>query len=69
MTTSIDNRILIATCPNCCEQTDVDECGHRSIFTEQDWQMFFALQDSPPEPTERMKKALQIYNEIIQNQT
>lgn len=34
-------------------------------FNAEDWQMFCAMQENPPEPTERMKKALQTYNKII----
>lgn len=37
-------------------------------FSAEDWQMFFNLLDNPPEPTERMKKALQTYNKIIGNE-
>lgn len=34
-------------------------------FSQEDWHMFFELLDHPPEPTERMKKALQTYNRIV----
>lgn len=34
-------------------------------FNAEDWRLFFELLDNPPEPTERMKKALQTYNKII----
>ncbi|WP_367155864.1 DUF1778 domain-containing protein [Methylomonas sp. HYX-M1] len=34
-------------------------------FSQEDWQLFFELLDHPPEPTERMKKALQTYNRIV----
>jgi uncharacterized protein (DUF1778 family) len=34
-------------------------------FSEEDWRLFFELLDNPPEPTERMKKALQTYNKIV----
>ena len=37
-------------------------------FNAEDWQMFFDMLDNPPEPTERMKKALQTYNKIIANE-
>lgn len=34
-------------------------------FSADDWRLFFELLDNPPEPTERMKKALQTYNNIV----
>lgn len=34
-------------------------------FSAEDWRLFFELLDNPPEPTERMKKALQTYNKIV----
>ncbi|WP_150047603.1 type II toxin-antitoxin system TacA family antitoxin [Methylomonas rhizoryzae] len=34
-------------------------------FSAEDWRLFFELLDNPPEPTERMKKALQTYNNIV----
>jgi Uncharacterized protein conserved in bacteria len=34
-------------------------------FNAEDWRLFFELLDNPPEPTERMKKALQTYNKIV----
>ncbi len=34
-------------------------------FSAEDWQRFFALLDNPPEPTERMKKAAQLYQDIV----
>jgi uncharacterized protein (DUF1778 family) len=34
-------------------------------FNAEDWQMFFAMQENPSEPTERMKKAILTYNKII----
>lgn len=34
-------------------------------FDASDWQLFFSLLDSPPEPTSRMKKAAQTYKKII----
>jgi uncharacterized protein (DUF1778 family) len=34
-------------------------------FNAEDWRLFFELLDNPPEPTERMKKALQTYNNIV----
>lgn len=34
-------------------------------FSADDWRLFFELLDNPPEPTERMKKALQTYNKIV----
>ena len=34
-------------------------------FSKDDWQMFFAMLDNPPEPTERMKKAALTYQRII----
>ena len=37
-------------------------------FNTEDWQMFFEMLDNPPDPTERMKKALQTYKKIIGNE-
>jgi uncharacterized protein (DUF1778 family) len=37
-------------------------------FTSQDWQQFFDLLDNPPEPTERMKKGLKTYTQIVANE-
>jgi uncharacterized protein (DUF1778 family) len=37
-------------------------------FSQEDWHMFFDLLDNPPEPTERMKKALQTYNKIVDDE-
>ncbi len=34
-------------------------------FNAADWEMFFDMLDNPPEPTERMKKAAQLYKKII----
>ncbi|MBS4052339.1 MAG: DUF1778 domain-containing protein [Methylomonas sp.] len=34
-------------------------------FSSDDWRLFFELLDNPPEPTERMKKALQTYHKIL----
>ncbi|MGZ8159540.1 MAG: type II toxin -antitoxin system TacA 1-like antitoxin [Methylobacter sp.] len=34
-------------------------------FSSDDWQMFFAMVDNPPEPTERMKRAALLYKRII----
>lgn len=45
--------------------SDKSKISRQCIFSQQDWQMYFELQDKPPEPTERMKKALQTYNKII----
>ncbi len=36
----------------------------KTRFDSNDWQMFFALLDNPPEPTERMKKAALTYKKI-----
>ena len=36
----------------------------KTLFTQEDWYMFFDLLDNPPEPTERMKKAAEKYKEI-----
>jgi len=38
-----------------------------TLFSSDDWQMFFSLRDNPPEPTERMKKAALSYKRIIDN--
>jgi uncharacterized protein (DUF1778 family) len=40
----------------------------KTIFSSEDWHMFFAMIDNPSEPTERMKKAAQKYREIISSQ-
>lgn len=37
----------------------------KTHFTPADWQMFFAMLDNPPEPTERMKKAALTYQKIV----
>lgn len=37
----------------------------KTRFGTGDWQMFFAMLDNPPEPTERMKKAALTYQRII----
>ncbi len=37
----------------------------KTRFSTEDWQMFFAMLDNPPEPTERMKKAALTYQRII----
>lgn len=34
-------------------------------FNESDWHLFFDSLDTPAEPTERMKKAAQRYNQIV----
>lgn len=36
----------------------------KTIFTEQDWRMFFALINKPEAPTARMKKAAEKYKAI-----
>ena len=36
----------------------------KTRFTEEDWRMFFDMLDNPPEPTDRMKKAVRKYREI-----
>lgn len=40
----------------------------KTKFNKEDWQMFFALLDNPPEPTERMKKAALTYQNIVKNE-
>jgi len=40
----------------------------KTKFSVEDWQMFFALLDNPPEPTERMKKAFLTYQHIVKNE-
>jgi len=37
----------------------------KTQFTLEDWQAFFTLFDNSPEPTERMKKAVQTYKAIV----
>ncbi len=37
----------------------------KTRFTQEDWHQFFDMLDNPPEPTERMKKAANKYQEII----
>ena len=34
-------------------------------FNKSDWYLFFDSLDTPAEPTERMKKAAQRYNQIV----
>ena len=36
----------------------------KTLFSEQDWHMFFDMIEHPPEPTERMSKAAKLYQEI-----
>lgn len=36
-------------------------------FNAEEWRYFFELLDNPPEPTERMKKGLYRYREIVGN--
>ena len=36
----------------------------KTLFTREDWYMFFDLIDNSPEPTERMKKAAEKYKDI-----
>jgi len=37
----------------------------KTLFTQEDWHMFFDMLDNPSEPTERMTKAAKKYKEII----
>lgn len=37
----------------------------KTIFSQEDWYVFFDMLDNPPEPTERMKKAAQKYKNIV----
>jgi len=37
----------------------------KTRFNPDDWQLFFAMLDAPPEPTERMKKSALTYHKII----
>jgi uncharacterized protein (DUF1778 family) len=37
----------------------------KTRFDASDWELFFAMLDNPPEPSERMKKAALKYKEII----
>lgn len=39
----------------------------KTHFNAEDWQVFFALLENPPEPSERMKKASSKYKEIMAN--
>ena len=36
----------------------------KTMFTQEDWYMFFDMLDNPSEPTERMKAAAKKYKEI-----
>jgi uncharacterized protein (DUF1778 family) len=36
----------------------------KTLFTQEDWHVFFDMLDNPSEPTERMKKASEKYKEI-----
>lgn len=36
----------------------------KTLFSQEDWYMFFDMLDNPSEPTERMKKAAEKYKEI-----
>jgi len=48
----------------------LDECQlcRHATFTNQDWKMILEMEANPPEPTERMKKALRLYQKIIGDQ-
>ncbi len=35
-----------------------------TLFTREDWYMFFEMLDNPPEPTQRMRKAAERYKKI-----
>ena len=37
----------------------------KTTFTQEDWNVFFEMIDTPPKPTKRMKKAAEKYKEII----
>jgi uncharacterized protein (DUF1778 family) len=37
----------------------------KTRFTQKDWYLFFDMLDDTPEPTDRMKRAKQKYQEII----
>jgi uncharacterized protein (DUF1778 family) len=37
----------------------------KTRFTQKDWYLFFDMLDDAPEPTDRMKRAKQKYQEII----
>jgi uncharacterized protein (DUF1778 family) len=37
----------------------------KTMFTENDWRMFFSLRDNLPEPTEAMKRAAEAYESLI----
>ncbi len=37
----------------------------KTRFTQEDWVMFFGMLDDTPEPTDRMKRAEQKYQEIM----
>lgn len=48
------------------EKAEVIIAQHeKTIFTEEDWHVFFDMIDNPPEPTDRMKKAAEKYKEIV----
>ncbi|TNF69392.1 MAG: DUF1778 domain-containing protein [Gammaproteobacteria bacterium] len=36
----------------------------KTLFTQEDWHVFFDMLDNPSEPTERMKKASEKYKKI-----
>ena len=40
----------------------------KTRFSTEDWEMFFAMLDHPPEPTEHMKKAAELYRKIISDE-
>ncbi|MCQ8130299.1 type II toxin -antitoxin system TacA 1-like antitoxin [Methylomonas rivi] len=75
MTTNTNNRNVIQVFIvsaiqriKCRARLDKINIRPRMTLAQQDWQMLFDLQDHPPEPTERMKKALQTYKKIIAEQ-
>jgi uncharacterized protein (DUF1778 family) len=37
----------------------------KTQFNADDWQMFFAMLDNPPTPTQRMNKAAETYRNIV----
>ncbi len=37
----------------------------KTLFSEQDWHMFFDMIENPPKPPGRMNKAAKLYQEIV----
>lgn len=67
MKTNADNRNAIQWIKRFV-RLDQSNIRPQITLTSKDLHVLFDLQDHPPEPTERMKKALQTYKKIVAEQ-